>query len=102
MDWLQTLYFFFSPRLALRDILCCGSFSHLVKIMPKTSNRVVGKNGKQPNCFFTFSLVSPSSRFLTSPLLNVSRNLAKLGNKKMPVKLREIKITAYNFKGRLK
>ena len=96
MDWLQTLYFFFSPRLALRDILCCGSFSHLVKIMLKTSNRVVGENGKQPNCFFTFSLVTPSSRFLTSPLLKgaLSRNSAKLGNKKMPVKLREIKITA--------
>ena len=32
----------------------------------------------------------------------VSRNSAKLGKHKMPVKLRETKITALNFKGRLK
>ena len=32
----------------------------------------------------------------------VSRNSAKLGNYKMQVELRETKITAYNFKGRLK
>ena len=32
----------------------------------------------------------------------VSRDSAKLRNYKMPVKLRETKIIAYNFKGRLK
>ena len=33
MDWFLTLYFFFSPRLALRDILCSGSFPHQIKFI---------------------------------------------------------------------
>lgn len=45
------LVLFFSPRLALRDILCSGLLSHQVKIMRKISSRVVCDNGKQP-CFF--------------------------------------------------